>query len=128
MSHIAGTKSDSDSVSHGLDSDLPGPSLSSPSEQTNEGRANGFTLPTFDPSSIRAGEQEPPPPHTAATVGSHGNASDRQGDDSDSSNWSSSEDEGEGGGGGLMGQMKPSTHSTLIAEWEWRAMNKDTTR
>ena len=54
------------------------------------------------------------------------------GEDSDSSDWSSSED-GEGGGGvrvgvgeGGINPLAPSSHVSLIAEWEWRAMNKDT--
>ena len=56
--------------------------------------------------------------------------SDRHGDgdDGDSSDWSSSSEseggEGDGGGGGASGGvMKPSHHTNLIAEWEWRTMN-----
>ncbi len=44
-------------------------------------------------------------------------------DDSDnSSEWSSSDDEEDKKDGD---GMRPSTHTSLIAEWEWRAMNKD---
>ena len=68
-----------------------------------------------------------------------GNENDRGGgdNDSESSDWSSSASDGEGGeereGGGVMGGgggggggMKPSHHTNLIAEWEWRTM-ADTT-
>ena len=78
---------------------------------------NGFALPTFDPSPV---SQETPPKLHEVDGGS------------DSSNWSSSdeEEEGVGDGGGGRGEVvkpvKPSTHSSLIAEWEWRAMNQDT--
>ena len=50
---------------------------------------------------------------------------DGDGNDSESSDWSSSsdgEEEREGGGGGRVGVMKPSHHTSLIAEWEWRTM------
>ena len=52
---------------------------------------------------------------------------DRGGDDSESSDWSSSSDD-EGGsddGEGVRG-MKPSHHTNLIAEWEWRTMADST--
>ena len=92
---------------------------------------NSFALLTFDPLSAKPSSQEHPPPHTTL-AGNHGDGPGRQDDDSDSSNWSSSEDEGEGEGAreehGLVTEMRPSTHSTLIAEWEWRAMNQNTTR
>lgn len=85
---------------------------------------NGFRLPSFNPSSSATKDGHVPAPAPARdTAGSHG--------DSESSDWSSSDEEGpkrgEGKGGGLEEEMKPSTHSTLIAEWEWRAMNQDTT-
>ena len=47
------------------------------------------------------------------------------GDDGDSSDWSSSSDSDGGeeeGGGARGGVMKPSHHTNLIAEWEWRTM------
>ena len=49
---------------------------------------------------------------------------DGDGNDSESSDWSSSsDDEGEGEGeGGEGGGIKPSHHTNLIAEWEWRTM------
>ena len=52
---------------------------------------------------------------------------DDDGDKSESSDWSSSSDgEGDEGGegpqGGGMGGIKPSHHTNLIAEWEWRTM------
>lgn len=55
--------------------------------------------------------------------------SDRHGDgdDGDSSDWSSSSDSesGEGDGRGASGGvMKPSHHTNLIAEWEWRTMTE----
>lgn len=52
---------------------------------------------------------------------------DGDGDNSESSDWSSSSDDEEGGGDGESGEggvagMKPSHHTNLIAEWEWRTM------
>ena len=58
-----------------------------------------------------------------------GNNNDGGDNDSESSDWSSSASDGEGGeeqGGGGGGGMKPSHHTNLIAEWEWRTM-ADTT-
>ena len=53
------------------------------------------------------------------------------GNDSDSSDWSSSSDEsggGEGGEGGDSGSLvRPSHHTSLISEWEWRTTHDDTT-
>lgn len=88
-----------------------------PSPRTNGVGAggNGFTLPSLD-----ASLDKKPSGHIAPL--SHDTAKDR--DDSDSSNWSSSDDEEEEESG-IGGEMRPSTHSTLIAEWEWRAMNQD---
>lgn len=88
--------------------------LPSPRTNGDEAGVNGFTLPSLDASQDRKPSGQVLPP-------SHETAGDRG--DSDSSNWSSSdEEEGEGG---IVGEMRPSTHSTLIAEWEWRAMNQD---
>ncbi len=42
-----------------------------------------------------------------------------QKDDSGSSDWSSSDEE-------TSDPLLPSSHRTLISQWEWRAMNKDT--
>ena len=41
-----------------------------------------------------------------------------------SSDWSTSEDEEDEGNG--FNPLRPSTHSTLQAQWEWRAMGAET--
>jgi hypothetical protein len=76
-------------------------------EGATDAEVNGFTLPSFETSHD---EKVMPRPRSDAA------------DDSDSSSWSSSDEEEEKG----KGAIKPSTHSTLIAEWEWRAMKQDT--
>ena len=97
-------------------------------------------LPSFEatptkphsPTKVKFSERsESGEPISVVTRGNRDDNDDR-GDDSDSSDWSSSasdgEDgegrggEGERGGGGAMGEMKPSHHTNLIAEWEWRTM------
>ena len=75
---------------------------------------NGFVLPSIGQSLGNLDSHASPKSHDV--VSSHG--------DSDSSSWSSSDEEE---GGVMKDEMKPSTHSTLIAEWEWRAMNPDPT-
>ena len=65
---------------------------------------------------------QPHPPPNVSLGGGHGNA-----DDSDSSDWSSSDSEGDlktgvGEGGVVGGAIKPSHHTNLIAEWEWRTI------
>ena len=82
----------------------------------------GVELPLF--------EATPSKPRSPLKVTFGKTGLDGDGNDSDSSDWSSSSDgEGggddmgvKGGGGEGGGEMKPSHHTNLIAEWEWRTM------
>jgi len=84
---------------------------------SKENGHDDFSLPDFKLSSKI--ESDKPLPK-AKHGGNHGDGSD--GNDSDSSDWSSSGDENDGG---ISSEMKPTTHKTLISEWEWRAMKQE---
>lgn len=98
------------------------------------------TTPTKPPSPTKVKFSEGVESSKPISIITRGNENDGGGggdNDSESSDWSSSASDGEGGeereggeggggGGGGGGGMKPSHHTNLIAEWEWRTM-ADTT-
>ena len=99
-----------------------------------DSKPHDFGLVSHDTSD---GEVHLPPPTTTdvKTIDKDGRKKDKPagsaGEGSDSSDWSSSEDGEDGGGVGVgvgeggVNPLAPSSHVSLIAEWEWRAMNKD---
>ena len=87
------------------DAAVPAPAING---GVTKAEVSRFELPSFNTSldNKAVGSHVPPPSHDV-------------GSDSD---WSSSDEDEEAG---KAKELKPSTHSSLIAEWEWRAMKQD---